>query len=85
MRATRFVIEGEWSGYRRGQQKVVLRKVYQGNRKKLRAWAEKTFSLSFGDGTCLMLSVRDCKPRERVTEILGYTKFIEDSFYASMS
>jgi hypothetical protein len=83
-KSTRFVIEGEWSGYRSRQQRVVHRQVYQSNRKKLREWAEKQYSLAFSDGTSLMLTVRDCKPRERVEEILGYTKLIMDSFYESM-
>lgn len=84
MRPKRFVIEGEWSGYTRSQQKVAHRQVYEGGRKKLRAWAEQIYSLPFSDGTSLVITVRDCLPRERVDEIRGYTKFIEDAFYNSM-
>lgn len=79
--STRFVIEGEWSGYTSAQQRVVHRKVYPSNRKKLRAWAEKTHGIRYTDGTMLYLHVRDAKPRERVQEINGYTRLIEDCFY----
>lgn len=78
MSAGRFIIEGEWTGYRSSQQKVVHRQVYPGGRKKLRAWAEKTHGILYTDGTKLLLTVRDCKPRERVQEIRGYTSLIED-------
>jgi len=80
----RFIIEGEWSGYTSSQQRVVHRKVYPGSRKKLRAWAEKTYGIQYTDGTMLYLTVRDCKPRERVKENLGYTSLIEDCFYADV-
>ena len=74
----RFVIEGEWSGYSSAQRRVVHRKVYEGSRKKLRAWAESTHAIHYTDGTSLYLRVRDCKPRERVSVIDGYTRLIED-------
>ena len=78
----RFVIEGEWSGYRSSQQRVVHRQVYAGARKKLRAWAEATHAIYYTDGTALYLTVRDCKPREQVKELRGYTSLIEDcAFY----
>lgn len=76
--ATRFVIEGEWAGYRSSQDRVVHRRVYPASHKALRAWAEKTHSIAFTDGTRLILSVRDCRPRERVDELNGYTRLIED-------
>jgi hypothetical protein len=74
----RFIIEGEWSGYRSSQQRVVHRQVYASAFKKLRAWADKTHAIRYTDGTALYLTVRDCKPRERVVEIRGYTKLIEN-------
>jgi hypothetical protein len=83
--ATRFIIEGEWTGYTSSQQRVVHRKVYPASRKKLRAWAEKTYCIRYTDGTALVLLVRDAKPRERVPEINGYDKLIEDCFYAGVS
>ena len=79
--AKRFIIEGEWLGYRSSQDRIVHRSVHDGSRKKLRAWAEKTFAIYYTDGTRLRLEVRDCKPRERVEEIRGYTKLIEDCSY----
>jgi len=78
MSAVRYVIEGTWSGYVGSQQKVVHRQVYPAQRKQLRAWAEKTHAIRYTDGTCLFLTVRDCKPRERVAEIRGYSTLIED-------
>jgi len=82
-RPPRFVIEGEWTGYKSTQQRVVHRRVYPGNRKKLREWASKAHGIRYNDGTMLILSVRDCKPRERVQEINGYTSLIEDCFHHS--
>ena len=76
--ASRFIIEGEWTGYTSAQQKVVHRQVYPAGLKKLRAWAEKTHAIRYTDGTRLLLSVRECKPRERVTEIRGYTSLIDE-------
>lgn len=76
--ASRFVIEGEWLGYRSSQDRIVHRQVYPANRKMLRAWAERTHAITYTDGTRLLLTVRDCKPRERVAEIRGYTSLIED-------
>lgn len=78
MSAPRFVIEGTWSGYTSAQRQVAHRMVYPGARKRLRAWAEKTYAIRYTDGTCLILSVRDCKPRERVQENRSYRELIED-------
>ena len=75
---SRFVIEGEWSGYSSHQQHIVHRTVHGGAFKKLRAWCERTRSIQYDDGTCLYLSVRDTKPRERVKEIHGYDSLIQD-------
>lgn len=76
----RFIIEGTWSGYRSSQQRVVHRTVHKGNRKKLRAWAEETHGIGYTDGTMLYLTVRDCKPREKVKEIKGYVELINRCF-----
>lgn len=75
---SRFVIEGEWSGYHCGQRRVVHRTVHPGAFERLRAWAEKTHAIRYTDGTCLSLRVRDCKPRERVEQIHGYDELIQD-------
>jgi len=81
MASKRFIIEGTWSGYHSGQERVAHRTVYKASRKKLREWAEKTHGIRYTDGTMLYLSVRDCKPRERVREINGYVSLIEDCAY----
>ena len=80
-RKPRFIIEGTWSGYRSSQQRVCHRTVHKGNRKLLRAWAEKTHGIQYTDGTMLYLTVRDCKPREKVKEIKGYVELINDCFH----
>ncbi len=74
--STRFVIEGEWLGYRSSQDRIVHRTVHKAAYKALRAWAEKTHAIVYTDGTRLRLSVRDCKPREKVQEIHGYDSLI---------
>lgn len=76
--SSRYIIEGEWSGYRTGQRRVVHRTVHAAIYKRLREWADKTHAIYYTDGTCLILSVRDCKPRERVHEIRGYVSLIAD-------
>lgn len=76
--AKRFIIEGTWSGYHSGQERVAHRTVHKASWKKLRAWAEKTHAIRYTDGTCLYLSVRDCKPRERVVQIKSYDSLIQD-------
>ena len=81
----RFIIEGTWSGYRSSQQRVVHRTVHKGNMKRLRAWAEKTRGIQYTDGTMLYLTVRDCKPREKVKEIKGYAKLIQDCLLYDVS
>lgn len=85
MSSPRFVIEGEWSGYRSSQQKVVHRSVHAGSEKKLRAWAEKAYAITYTDGTTLRISVRDCAPRERVKQQLGYMTLIRDCAYHNVS
>lgn len=81
----RFVIEGTWSGYRSGQQRIVHRQAYPSSRKQLREWAERVGGIAYTDGTFLWLSVRDCKPRERIQEIRGYSKLIEDCCFKNVS
>ena len=78
MKYKRFIIEGEWSGYTSTQRRVVHRTAHQGSYNKLRAWAEKTHAIYYTDGTALILSVRDCKPRERVKQVHGYDALIKD-------
>jgi hypothetical protein len=78
---TRYIIEGTWSGYRSSQERICHRTVHKASEKGLRAWAEKAYSITYSDGTCLILTVRDCKPRERVQQIHGYDRLIKDCYY----
>ncbi len=80
-KSPRFIIEGTWTGYTSAQQRVVHRQAFPGSRKKLRAWAAKTYGILYTDGTWLLLNVRDCEPRERVVEINGYGSLIADCFH----
>lgn len=84
MTTTRFIIEGEWLGHG-SKGKIFHRTVHSQAEKRLRAWASKTSCITFGDGTQLLLSVRDCKPRERVQEIRGYAKLIQDCAYEGVA
>ena len=80
MKDKRFIIEGEWTGYTSAQRRIVHRTVYPGSFKRLKEWAQRTHAIRYTDGTSLILSVRDCKPREKVQEIRGYTTLIEKCF-----
>lgn len=74
----KYIIEGEWTGYHSGQRRVVHRTVHTDP--KLRAWAEKTYAITYTDGTQLILIVRDVTPREKVEEKHGYDSLIRDCF-----
>lgn len=81
----RYIIEGTWRGYRSSQDHVCHREIYKSNRidggdfiKTLRGM----HSIPFSDGTALIVSVREAKPREKVQEKHGYTQFIKDAVYA---
>ena len=77
----RYVIEGEWSGYHSGQRRVCHREVYK-TRRKVSPFIEsvrKIHAITFTDGTCLSLSVREAFPREKVQEIKGYTSLIMEA------
>ena len=79
----RFVIEGEWSGYRSSQQRVVHRVV--SNRKNLIEWCDRVHGITFTDGTTLYLTVRPALPRESVQQIHGYDSLISRCFYANVT
>lgn len=82
---TRFIIEGVWRGYRQSQDRIVHRTVHKANEKRLRAWVEKTHCIGYSDGTALILSVRDCKPREQVTQNNSYIGLIRDCAFHNVS
>jgi len=78
IKSRRFVIEGTWSGYSSGQSRVVHRRGYPAGRKKLRAWAERTYGIQYTAGRLRLLRGRDCEPRERVEPVdRGYGDLIE--------
>ena len=83
MSKQRYVIEGEWSGYRSSQRRVVHRTVHTDS--VLRSWAEKTRAIYYTDGTSLDLSVRVLQPRERVQEKHGYDDLIRDCYTQGVS
>jgi len=82
--AKRWVLEGEWSGYRSGQRHVVHRAVVP-------EWKAKQITkqgltnIGYMDGTSLWLTLRPAKPREKVKEIHGYDSLIDDCLHHSVS
>lgn len=80
----RYVLEGEWSGYHSGQRRVVHCTVipkYIADQIK----EQQLHYISYTDGTSLDLSVREAKPRERITEIHGYDSLIRDCLHYKVS
>lgn len=73
----RYVLEGEWSGYRSSQRRVVHREVIS---------EEIPLScIRYSDGTTLDITVRPAKPRERVQKIGGYTKLVREAMALNKS
>jgi hypothetical protein len=71
----RFILEGTWSGYTSAQRHVVHRQVVT----KPARFADIIKSgIRYTDGTALYLTMREAKPREKVTEIHGYDSLIAD-------
>ena len=68
----RYILEGEWSGYRSSQRRVAHRVVTKHPKR-----YEKLKTIRYTDGTTLDLSIRPCKPREKVAEIHGYDSLID--------
>lgn len=60
---TRYIIEGEWTGYTSAQRRVVHREVVT---EKVAASARGLHSIVYTDGTSLIVRVRDAAPREKV-------------------
>lgn len=83
--ATRFVIEGEWSGYRPAQQRCVHRTAHSVKERQFRKFVESMQAIEFTDGTHLWLSVRDAKPRERIKQIHGYDSLIRACYVHGVS
>lgn len=72
----RFILEGEWSGYRSSQQRVVHREVVDAKRAKR---LKELHAIVYTDGTSLLLSLREAKPREKVEVIAAYGSLIREA------
>lgn len=73
-----FVLEGEWTGYKSSQRRIVHREKIAHT-----SWRvpnlRKLHAIVYTDGTSLILHLRDKKHREKVEEIHGYTKLIREA------
>jgi hypothetical protein len=81
---SRWILEGEWSGYVSAQRRVVHREVIKGM-DEFRTFCEMNSWIRYTDGTALVLSVRTAKPRERVEQVLGYSRLIRDCWINGVS
>jgi len=75
---SRWVIEGEWSGYRSGQQRIVHREVTSDPARA--EWVNKTHGIRYSDGTMLYMSCRLMEKGERLKAglINSYGSLISD-------
>lgn len=71
--ADRYVLEGEWTGYRSSQQRVVHREVVIG---KFAEQVRKLHSIQYTDGTSLIIRVRPANHREHVARLDSYGDLI---------
>lgn len=70
----RWILEGTWSGYRSGQERVCHRRILK-SKQSVEFW-ESIHAVVFTDGTTMTMQIRECKPREKVTEIHGYDSLL---------
>lgn len=78
---TRYVLEGTWTGYVSRQRQVAHREVID-DRRCGKGFIEKLRNLNcvvYTDGTSLLVSIREAKPRERVVTLLGYSTLIREA------
>lgn len=78
----RYVIEGEWSGYRSGQRAICHRRVFPQKR------AEKFATITrvqFTDGTTMTVTIRPAEHREKVKEIPAYDTLLQNFLDLGMS
>lgn len=69
----RYILEVTWSGYRAGQSKVCHReRITQKQAERY----NQIVGILFTDGTHLSVEVREAKPREKILEILSYSKIL---------
>jgi len=81
---TRFILEGEWTGYTSAQRQIVHREILSDGTANGRAFLEglkNLHAIVYTDGTSLLLSLRQAKPREQVTENKGYYTLIRDALH----
>jgi hypothetical protein len=76
MRMGKFVLEGEWTGYRSDQRRVVHREVVSA---KFAEQAKDLRCIVYTDGTSLLVHLREKLPRERVVEVDSYSSLIRDA------
>lgn len=68
------VVEGKWSGYKKGQEKIVHRLVTDDPDK----YSHLT-AIQFGDASTLDITVRAIARGEELKELDGYSRMIEDA------
>ena len=68
----RYVLEGIWSGYHSSQRQPCHRTVTRSPN-----LYKDIHSIVFTDNTFMSVSLRPCKPREKVTEIHGYNQLFD--------
>lgn len=71
---TRYVLEGEWTGYTSAQRQIVHREVISDKRRADRL--SKLHCIVYTDGTSLLLRLREAKPRENVEVKNSYGSLI---------
>lgn len=72
----RYVLEGEWTGYRSSQQRVVHREVVNA---RVAAQLRGLHKIVYTDGTSLLIHVREAEYREKVQTIHQYNDLIRDA------
>ena len=77
----RWILEGRWSGYHPRQERVVHRAIIKKNPERYKDLS----CIRYTDGTCLYLTLREAKPRERVEVIKSYATLIEDCIRQGVS
>lgn len=73
---TRFVLEGTWTGYTSSQSRVCHREVLTEKRADSLRHLHR---IVYTDGTSLLISIREAKPREAIKPIHQYNELIRDA------
>ena len=68
-----YVIEATWNGYRSGQERVVHRELIH---PRYFQAANGIGAISFSDNSCMEISVRPKKFREKIVKVNGYPEAI---------